>query len=132
MVEFALSAPLLMLLAAGVLNYSLALRSAIAVSDAARAGAEYGCMSASNVSDLAGIRAAAANAAPKMTGMTVDAVPSCKCANGSAVSCSGSCVSGPLEMYVEVTARATAPNAFSYPGLPFTGAIRAKAVMRAK
>lgn len=132
MIEFAISAPLLMLLSAGVLNYSLALRSAIAVSDAARAGAGYGCMSPANAGDLAGIRAAAADAAPNLSGLTVDAAPVCKCANGSAVSCSGSCASGPLEMYVEVTARSTSPNVFGYPGLPFTGAIRARAVMRAR
>ena len=46
LVEFALTAPLLLLLMAGVLNYGIALRTAVAVSDAARAGAQYGSMSA--------------------------------------------------------------------------------------
>jgi hypothetical protein len=108
MIEFALSAPLLMLLAAGVLNYGLALRAAIAV------------------------QAAAANAAPNLTGMVVTPVQVCRCSNGSAVSCSGSCASGGVAMYVEVTARATAPNAFQYAGLPYTGAVSAKAVMRTR
>jgi Flp pilus assembly protein TadG len=131
-VEFAFTAPVLLLLIAGALNYGLALRVAIAVSDAARAGAHYGSLSPVNAADLSGIRAAALNAAPNLSGLTVTPVPSCRCANGSAVGCSGTCASGAVEMYVEVTARATAPNAFSYPGLGFTGAVSAKAVMRAR
>jgi Flp pilus assembly protein TadG len=131
MVEFALAAPVLLLLLAGVLNYALALRTAIAVSDAARAGAHYGSLTTSNASDTAGIQAAARNAVPNLTGMMTTPVRSCKCSNGSAVSCTGSC-GGPMSIYIEVTTAATAPNWFSYPGLAFSGAISAKAVMRAR
>ena len=132
MIEFALSAPLLMLLAAGVLNYGLGLRAAIAVSAAARAGAQYGSASIANASDIAGMQAAAANAAPNLTGMVVTPVQVCRCSNGSAVSCSESCASGGVAMYVEVAARATATNAFRYSGLCYTGAVSAKAVMRTR
>jgi Flp pilus assembly protein TadG len=132
MVEFAISAPVLMLLAAGVLNYGMALRAAIAVSAAARAGAQHGSSSAANAADTAGIQAAATNAAPNLAGMVVTPLQVCRCANGSAVSCAGSCASGPVEMYVEVTARATAPHLFRYPGLPYSGAVAATAVMRAR
>lgn len=132
MIEFALTAPLLMLLAAGVLNYGMALRSAIAVAAAARAGAQYGSISAANAADVAGMQAAAADAAPRLTGMVVTPLQVCRCSNGSAVSCSGTCASGAVAMYVEVTARATAPHIFRYPGLPYTGAVSSKAVMRAR
>jgi Flp pilus assembly protein TadG len=132
MVEFALSAPLLMLLAAGVLNYGLALRAAIAVSAAARAGAQYGSISSANAADTAGMQAAAANAAPNLAGLVVTPLQVCRCSNGSAVSCSGTCASGTVAVYVEVTANATAPNAFRYPGLPYSGAVAAKAIMRAR
>jgi Flp pilus assembly protein TadG len=132
MVEFAISAPVLLLLAAGVLNYGIALRAAIAVSSAARAGAQYGSLSTSNAADTAGMQAAAASAAPNLSGLVVTPVQACRCSNGAAVSCVGSCPSGPVGLYVEVTARATAPNLFRYPGLPFTGAVSAKAVMRAR
>jgi Flp pilus assembly protein TadG len=132
MVEFALTAPLLLLLTAGTLNYGLALRMAISVAEAARAGAQYGSASSANAADSAGIQAAAQNAAPNLSGLTITPVQSCKCANGSAVGCGGSCATGAVELYVEVTARATAPNAFSYPGLGFTGAVSSKAVMRAR
>ena len=132
MIEFALTAPLLLLLIAGVLNYGMALRIAIAVSDAARAGAQYGSLAQANSTDISGMQAAARNAAPALTDMTATAVQSCKCANGSAVSCSGSCGAGSMRVYVEVTTHATAPNWFSYPGLAFTGAVSSKAVMRAQ
>ncbi len=132
MVEFALAAPLLLLLLAGVLNYAVALRAAIAVADAARAGAQYGALAPANASDQAGISAVARNAAPALTGMTVASSQSCKCASGAAVSCSGSCASGPVEMYVQVITTATSPNWFSYPGLAYSGAVASQAMMRAK
>jgi Flp pilus assembly protein TadG len=130
--EFALSAPLLMLLAAGVLNYGMALRAAVAVSAAARAGAQYGSLSTANAADIAGMRAAALDAAPNLTGLTITPVQACRCSNGSAVSCIGSCPSGPVALYVDVTARGTSPNLFAYSGLPFSGAVSARAVMRAR
>lgn len=132
MIEFALTAPLLMLLAAGVLNYGMALRSAIAVAAAARAGAQYGSVSTANAADTVGMRAAALNAAPNLTGMVVTPVQVCRCSNGSAVSCTGTCGSGTVAMYVEVTARATALHIFRYAGLPFSGAVSSTAVMRAR
>lgn len=132
MIEFALTAPVLLLLTAGALNYGLALRTAISVAEAARAGAQYGSVSTVNAADFAAIRAAAANAAPNLSGLTVTPTKSCRCANGSSVGCSGSCGSGAVEVYIEVTARATATIALSYPGLPFTGSVGSKAVMRAR
>src|SRR5436305_14551245 len=103
LVEFALTAPLLLLLMAGVLNYGIALRTAVAVSDAARAGAQYGSMAPENAADIAGMQAAARNAAPTLTDITATAVRSCKCANGSAVSCTGTCSTGSMLTYVQVT-----------------------------
>jgi hypothetical protein len=117
---------------AGVLNYGIALRTAVAVSDAARAGAQYGSMTPDNAADIAGMQAAARNAAPTLTDMTVSAAPACKCANGSAVSCSASCTTGSMLTYVQVTTSATAPNWFSYTGLSYTGAVSSTATMRAQ
>jgi Flp pilus assembly protein TadG len=132
MIEFALAAPVLLLLLAGVLNYALALRTALAVCDAARAGAHFGSLNQANSTNIAGMEATARDAVPNLSGMTANAARSCKCSNGSAVSCTGSCGGGAMSVYVEVTTATTAPNWFSYPGLSFTGAISAKAVMRAR
>jgi Flp pilus assembly protein TadG len=132
LIEFALVTPLLLLLMAGVLDYAVALRTAIAVSDAARAGAQYGSLSPSNWTDFGGMEAAARNSAPKLTDLSATAKQSCKCADGAALSCAGSCASGPMRLYVEVTTQATAPNWFAYPALGYTGAVSSTAVMRVK
>jgi len=130
MVEFALAAPVLLLLLSGVLNYALALRAALDVSDAARAGAHYGSMTTGNSGDIAGMEAAARNAVPNLADMTATASRSCTC-DGAAASCASGC-SGFVGIYVSVTAATTVPNWFRYAGLPFTGAVSSTAVMRAR
>jgi Flp pilus assembly protein TadG len=131
-VEFALAAPLLLLLVAGVLDFAMALRTATAVADAARAGAQYGSLSAANASDTAGIRAAALAAAPGVSGMTASVVKSCQCPGGAAVSCTGTCTGGAMQVYVQVTTQATAATMFQYAGVPFSGAVTSRASMRAR
>ena len=79
------------------------------------------------------MQAAARNAAPNLTGMTVTPARSCKCAERLRGELHGQLQHGPmLGSTSEVTTSATAPNCFSYPGLSFTGAVSAKAVMRAR
>lgn len=132
-VEFALIAPLLLLLLAGVLDYTMLLRTAIAVADAARAGAQFGSLSAANAGNLAGMQAAAVNAAPDISGLTATAAQTCQCSDGSTVTCgSGTCAMGPVRTYVQVTVQATASRVFSYSQLPFSGAVSVKASMRAQ
>jgi len=132
LVEFALISPLLLLALAGVLNYAMALRTASCLTDAARIGAWWGSESVTNASNAAGMQAAALAAAPGIAGMTATAVKSCKCANGSAVSCTGSCSSGNMLIYVSVTAQATSPTLFNYSGLSFAGLISAQVSERAQ
>lgn len=131
-VEFGLTAPLLLLLTAGVLDFAMLVRTGASVADAARTGAQYGSRGPSSASDTAGIRAAAQNASPGISGMTVTPVKVCRCSDGSAVSCSGSCATGGLRIYIQVTTQATAPTVFRYAGLGFTGAVTSTASMRAQ
>lgn len=132
LVEFALVAPLLLLLLAGVLDYGMALRMASSVAAAARAGAQYGSASPANGSDAAGIRAAAANAAPDVHNLSVTSGTACQCSGGGVVSCTGSCGASQMMVYVQVTAQATAPALFQYSHLGFTGNISIRASMRAQ
>ena len=131
-VEFALVAPLLMFMLAAVLDGAMLLRYATTAGDAARSGAQYGSMSASNAADTAGMQSAALNTAIGMTGMTATAVRSCQCSGGSSVSCTGSCTGGKMLIYVQVTTRVTAPTVFGYSGLSLSGAIARTASMRAQ
>jgi len=132
LVEFALIMPVLLILLAGVLDYSQALSKATAVANAARIGAQFGSSSTANTTNTAGIRAAAINSAPSFSGLTVTSAQSCQCSGGSAVSCTGSCGTGTLRMYVQVTVTATSSSIFTYSGLPFTGNVSAQATMRAQ
>ena len=132
-IEFALIAPLILLLLAGILDYTMLLRTAIVAADAARAGAQYGSLSAANAANLTGIQTAALAAAPDIRGLTATAAKSCQCSNGSVVNCgTGSCPSGPVRTYVQVTVQVTAKAIFSYAPLPFTGTVSAQASMRAQ
>jgi Flp pilus assembly protein TadG len=132
LIEFSLITPLLLLALAGVLNYSVALRTASCLTDAARIGAWYGSQSLTNASNAAAMQAAALAAAPGIAGMTAAATKSCKCANGSAVPCTGGCSSGNMLVYVQVTTQATSPTLFNYSGLSFSGLISAQVSARAQ
>jgi Flp pilus assembly protein TadG len=132
LIEFALMSPVMLLLLAGVLDYGRALRVASAVANAARVGAQYGSRSSSNSSDTAGMQSAARNTAPDITGMTVNASRYCQCTNGSAVSCTGTCGTGKVQIYVQVNASATASPIFDYTALGFTGVTASRATMRAQ
>jgi len=126
-------APFLLLLVAAAVDYSLLIRSAIAVGDAARAGAEFGSISMTNASNTSGMQTAALNAAPDIPGLTASAAKVCSCSNGSTVNCSGgTCPSGPVRTYVQVTVRTTVSPLFSYPRLGYTGAVVATTTMRAQ
>jgi len=132
-IEFAIITPLMLLLVAAVVDYTLLMRAAIAVGDAARAGAEYGSISTTNASNLSGIQAAALNAAPDIPGVTASAAKVCSCSNGATVNCSGgTCPSGPVRTYVQCTVKTTVSPIFSYPQLGDSGAVIATATMRAQ
>jgi Flp pilus assembly protein TadG len=131
-VEFALVAPLLMLLLAGVLDFAMLLRTATCAADAARAGTEYGSRSASATLDSAGMQAAALNSAPGVAGMTATATRSCKCVDGTSVSCGGSCAGGKMLVYVQVITHAAAHTVFDYSALNFSNTVTSTASMRAQ
>jgi Flp pilus assembly protein TadG len=132
-IEFALVMPVLFFLVAAVVDYTLLMRAAIAVGDAARAGAQYGSLNIANAANTSAIQAAAVNAAPDIPGLTATAAKVCQCSNGSTINCSGgTCPSGPVRTYVQVTVKTTVNPLFSYPNLGYTGAVVATATMRAQ
>ena len=130
LVEFALVIPLLLVLLAGILNYSLMLRTGACVATAARAGAQYGSRSPANATDTSGIQSAAVNAVPDAKGVTVTSARACQCPDGTSVSCSGTCGTGSMLVYIQVTASASRSAIFNYPGLAFAGSTSSTATMR--
>jgi len=131
LVEYALATPLLLMIMAVALDFGMAMRTAEAVSSAARAGAAWGSLSTANAANASGIQTAVTTAAPDISGLTVSSGQSCQCPGGTAVSCTGSCT-GNMLMYVQVNVKATTTNFFSYSGLGFGSTTSAQATMRVK
>jgi len=131
-VEFALILPLLLLFVAAAINYAMLMRNAIAVADAARAGAQFGSINLTNAANTSAIESNALDAAPDVANLTVTAAKTCQCSTGTVVSCSGgTCSSGAVRTYVQVTAKTTVSALFSF-SIPYTGAVISTATMRAQ
>jgi len=129
-IEFAIVAPLLVLLAAGTLELGSAVVQKMEVQDAAAAGALY---ATENGWDQAGIAAAVAAAKP---GKGVSASPApalyCGCPTAAGVTttatCTVACADGsPARKYVRVSA-ATTRNSFLATRLPLPQTIAASTV----
>ncbi|MBV8515494.1 MAG: pilus assembly protein [Acidobacteria bacterium] len=115
-VELALLLPLLLLLMVGVIEIGRYAYFDILVSNAARAGAQYGAQSLIQAADVDGITTAAQN--DGLATMAITAVQQCGCAAGTLGGCpSGAVCPIPL-VYVQVTATDTYNSLFNYPGLP--------------
>lgn len=132
LVELALVTPLLLLLLVGIIEIGRFAYYSILVSNAARAGAQYGAQGLATAADGAGIRTAASNDAG-VAGLSVSSLQQCGC---SGTSLSGACpASGCVApnhalVYVEVTATGTFSSLFRYPGIPASITIRSTEKMR--
>ena len=94
LVEFALTMPVLILLLAGSVELARITYTAIQITNASRAAAQYGAQNSSSASDYdnssaqnAGIQRAAANEASGLSGVTTTVVVSGMCSSGAA--CTG-------------------------------------------
>src|SRR3984885_15780075 len=88
LVELAFVVPLLLLLLIGIIEIGRFAFYSIVVSNAARAGAQYGAQSLATAADTAGIATAAKNDGQGGTGLTVTSSQLCGC---SGATLSGSC-----------------------------------------
>jgi Flp pilus assembly protein TadG len=116
LVELALVLPVLLMLLVGTIEIGRFAYYAILVSNAARAGAQYGAQSLTTSADTAGIRTAARN--DGLATLTVTPTQLCGCTATALGGCpAGGFCANPL-VYVEVTTSGTFASLFSYPGLP--------------
>lgn len=126
--ELALLLPLLLLLLVGVIEIGRYAYFDILVSNAARAGAQYGAQSLIQAADVNGIKTAAQN--DGLGTMTITTTQQCGCAAGTLGGCptGGACLQ-PL-VYVQVTASEKFNSLFSYPGLPNSLTLTSTVTMR--
>lgn len=121
LMEFAICSFLIMMLTAGVTEFSRSFSAADMAASAAEAGAQYGALSPAHWSDYAGMQAAALNDANNMTGVTATASNTCYCQlGGIPVTCPASCSSGSPITYVTVQVTVPFTSILSLPYIPTT------------
>jgi Flp pilus assembly protein TadG len=124
LVELALVLPILLLLLVGVIEIGRFSYYSILVSNAARAGAQYGAQGLATAADQNGMETAATNDGESIAPLSATAKRTCGCTGtlaGLSDTCPAICtLPNHALVYVEVTARGTFNSMFNYPGLPTT------------
>jgi Flp pilus assembly protein TadG len=131
LLETAFALPVFILLLLGAVDFGRAWYADIEVSSASEAGALYGVQ---NITDTAGMQAAASLDAADVVSVSPVASYGCECADGTSVtpSCSStpSCSTNVVN-YVQVTTTSTYTTLFPYPGFPSSFVLNSTSKMRA-
>ncbi len=102
-VEFALTAPFLMALMLGMMDFGAAGIHRMQMANSVRAGLQYAMVRRPLEGDLSAIEAAVDNAAPAASGPRTRTVALyCQCPDGTATACSATCATGDRSSYVSI------------------------------
>ena len=135
LIEVAITLPLFLLLILGTAEMANIAWAAIQISNAARAGAQYGSQSHANAADTSGIQSAAKNDAPNITNMTVTSSQPCKCISSSGTDTGNACTltacpsPDVIMPYVQVNTQAAITPFMHYTGLPVSYTLHGQALM---
>ena len=130
LVEFALAATMLVMLAVGSISFGLAVQTGIIVADAANAGALAGANSTYWATDTNDVHTVTVEAGLNTQNFTSTVSYFCACtAGGAVVDCTSACGSDQPLYYVKVTASSTLNNFFHYAGLPSTFSLQGATIM---
>ena len=128
--EFAITAPILILILLTVADFGRVFFVAIALNNAARAGTQYGIQSPANAADVSGMIQAAENDASNVSGVTATASEYCACPDGSTQACNASPSCGDMRVYVEVDTSGSFQTLLNYPGIPSSFSLKGKSIVR--
>ncbi len=132
MVEFAILAPVFVLLLIGLIEVGRFAYFGILAANAARAGVQYGAQSTSTATQVNAIKAAALQDGQNLSNWNV--TPTVLCAvNGAtptAAACSGAGVPVNTIYYVQVQVSGQFSSLLNYPGIPHSPTISGSAIMR--
>ncbi len=129
LVETAVIFPILITLLLGTVELARVVYAAIEVSNAARAGAQYGAQSGFTASDTTGIATAATSDAANLTGLSVTSSYSCVCSDGSASTCQPTdCTNSRIEQTLTVNTQVTIDPIIHLHGLPTTYTLKGQAI----
>jgi Flp pilus assembly protein TadG len=131
-VELAVVFPVLLLLLIGVVDYGRVFYTSVTVSNAARAGAEWGQQSPATETDTVSMKAFAQLDGNDAGSITLSARWFCECAGTANVACNACSGGVAPEVYVEVTATKVVTMLLKYPGLPGSITIVRKATFRSQ
>jgi Flp pilus assembly protein TadG len=135
LIEAAAVLPILIVLLLGTMDFGRVFYTAMTVTHAARAGAQYGIQTSAKSSDSTGMQNAATVAASDVSGFSAKATRYCKCWSGATETAMASCSSlcgGTVRIYVQVIGSATFSTMVNYPGIPASVRIWRTARMRAQ
>ncbi|HLY02485.1 MAG TPA: TadE family protein [Candidatus Cybelea sp.] len=128
MIEFALLAPVLILLVVGVIEVGRFTYFGILAAHAAEAGAKYGAENLYTAQDQTGMKNAVLNDGQNLA-WNVAATHTCS-QNGSVATCLSGTPGPNMVYYVNVTVTATFHPLLYYPGVPTALPVTAYATMR--
>lgn len=135
LVELALVFPLFTMILLGATEFARFAWASIEVSNAARAGAQYGAQTHVTAADSAGMQTAALHDGVNLTGLTATTSQYCVCstAESTTIVCSTGLTSCPspatVLLYVQVNTTATITPVVHYPTLPSSLTLHGSAVM---
>lgn len=130
LIETALVVPILVTLLIGAADLARVARASIAVTNAAKAGAQYGSENGFTAQDATGIATAASNEASNLS-LTTTSSYSCVCSDGSASTCLNTdCTTSHMEETLTVKTQASVTPLVHLPLLPSTWNVQGQAIQR--
>ncbi len=127
-VEFALLAPLLMLLVVGLADFGLAVHDRMRLASAVRAGLQYAIHHSANPAQIE--QAVLGAVGPLAASTTVSVAEGCECPDGTAVECDDTCPAGRRRAFVHVRAEQAHAVLLPWPGIETPAVLRAAASVR--
>ena len=119
--EFALVAPLLVLLASGIFDFGLLANRSAGLAATSRIGAEFARTYPEDIGGIDDAMRSAMNFAPPLT-FPASFPRSCECADGKSITCGESCATvgrpAPNRVFLRITASQAFTPLVPWPGIP--------------
>jgi len=130
LIETAIVFPVLVILLMGAADLARIGRASVDLSNAAKAGAQYGTQNGFTAQDTTGIATAAQNEVKSLT-VTTSSSYTCVCSDGTSSTCQNTdCSSSHVIETLTVNTQATVTPLIHLPVLPTTFTVKGKAVQR--
>lgn len=127
-VEFALIAPVALLMLIGITDYGMAIYDRMQLSSAVRAGVQYAMHHSANPDTVEQVVMSALTI--DHAAVTVTAAQVCECPGGAATECDSACPDGARRTFIRIDAVQQHDALFDYPGISNPTTLQAQAFVR--